>query len=67
MIWYRVSNEDDYRDFDTYAEAESYYDLCLQQRWQEYKEMNMLENWEGDRKWFDLSIIKMETILTPAD
>jgi hypothetical protein len=29
--------------------------------------MNMLEDWEEDKKWFDLSIVKMETVLTPAD
>lgn len=67
MFWYRVFNEDEYRDFDTFAEAESYYDSCLAQRWQDYKEMNMLEDWEEDKKWFDLSIVKMERILSPAD
>ena len=65
MFWYRVFNEDEYQDFDTFAEAESYYDLCLKSRWQDYKEMNILENWEEDKKWFDLSIVKMEIILTP--
>lgn len=63
---YRVFNEDEYQDFDTFTEAKSYYDSCLKSRWQNYKEMNMLENWEEDKKWFDLSIVKMETILTPA-
>lgn len=65
MFWYRVFNENEYQDFDTFAEAESYYDSCLAQRWQFYKEMNMLEDWEEDKQWFDLSIVKMETILTP--
>ncbi len=67
MFWYRVFTDDNYQDFDTFAEAESYYDSCLKSRWQDYKEMNMLEDWEEDKKWFDLSIVKMETILTPAD
>lgn len=67
MFWYRVFNDNEYRDFDTLKEAKSYYDLCLQQRWQDYKEMNVLEDWEEDKKWFDLSIVKMEVILTPAD
>ena len=67
MMWYRVFNDDGYQDFDTFAQAESYYDLCLQSRWQEYEKMNILEDWEEDKKWFDLSIVKMETILTPAD
>jgi len=65
MIWYRVINDNEDIDFDTFAEAESYYDSCLQQRWQEYKDMNMLENWEEDKKWFTLAIIKMEEVLTP--
>ena len=67
MFWYRVFNDNEYRDFDTFAEAKSYYDSCLAQRWQDYKEMNTLEDWEKDKQWFDLSIVKMETILTPAD
>lgn len=67
MFWYRVFNDNEYRDFDTFAEAKSYYDSCLAQRWQDYKEMNALEDWEKDKQWFDLSIVKMETILTPAD
>lgn len=67
MFWYRVFNDDDYQDFDTFAEAESCYDSYLKSRWQDYKEMNMLEDWEEDKKWFDLSIVRMETILTPAD
>lgn len=67
MFWYRVFNENEYQDFDTFAEAESYYDSCMNQRWRDYKEMNMLEDWEEDKKWFDLSIVKMEIILSPAD
>jgi len=66
MLWYRVFNDGDYRDFNTFAEAESYYDLCLMQRWQDYKDNDILD-WEEDKQWFDLSIVKMETILTPAD
>lgn len=67
MFWYRVFNDDEYQDFNTFAQAESYYDSCLESRRQDYKEMNMLKNWEEDKDWFDLSIVKMETILTPAD
>jgi hypothetical protein len=67
MFWYRVFNENEYQDFDTFAEAESYYDSCLKSRWQDYKEMNMLEDWEEDKKWFDLSIVKMEIVLSPAN
>lgn len=66
MLWYRVFNDGDYLDFDTYAEAESYYHSCLMQRWQDYKDNDILD-WEEDKQWFDLSIVKMETILTPAD
>lgn len=67
MFWYRVFNENEYQDFDTFAEAEFYYDSCLRSRWQDYKEMNMLEDWEEDKKLFDLLIIKMEMVLSPAD
>jgi hypothetical protein len=67
MFWYRVFNENEYQDFDTFAEAESYYDSYMNQRWRDYKEMNMLEDWEEDRKFFDLSIVKMEIVLSPAD
>ena len=67
MFWYRVFYDNEYQDFDTFAEAKSYYDLYLAQRWQDYKEMNMLEDWEEDTQWFDLSIVKMEIILTPAN
>lgn len=67
MFWYRVFNDNEYQDFDTFEEAKSYYDLCLKSWWQDYKEMNMLEDWEKDKQYFDLSIVKMEVILTPAD
>ena len=67
MFWYRVFNDNEYQDFDTFEEAKSYYDLCLQQRQQDYKEMGLLENWEEDKQYFDLSIVKMEVVLTPAD
>ena len=67
MFWYRVFNENEYQDFDTFAEAESYYGSCMNQRWRDYKEMNMLEDWEEDRKLFDISIVKMEIVLSPAD
>lgn len=67
MFWYRVFYDNEYQDFDTFAEAKSCYDLYLAQRWQDYKEMNMLEDWEEDTQWFDLSIVKMEIILTPAN
>lgn len=67
MVWYRVCNENDYSDFDTFEQAKYYYDLCLRNIWQEYKEMNVLEDWEEDKQWFDLSIVKMETVLSPAN
>jgi hypothetical protein len=67
MCWYRVRNEDSYADFDTFEQAKHYYDLCLKKIWQEYKEWNILEDWEEDKQWFDLSIVKMETVLSPAD
>jgi hypothetical protein len=67
MFWYRVFTEDKYQDFDTFTEAKSCYDSWLKNRWRDYEEMNMLEDWEEDKKWFDLSIVKMETVLTPAD
>jgi hypothetical protein len=67
MFWYRVFTEDEYQDFDTFTEAKSYYDSWLNNRRRDYEEMNMLEDWEEDKKIFDLSIVKMETILTPAD
>ena len=67
MCWYRVCNEGDYSDSDTFEQAKYYYDLCLKKIWQDYKEMNMLEDWEEDKQWFNLSIVKMETVLSPAD
>lgn len=68
MLWYRVFNDEDYRDFDTYAEAESYYDSLLIERRKHWEEMGFSsEEWKEDKKLFDLSIVKMETILTPAD
>ena len=67
MFWYRVFNENEYQDFDTFTEAKSCYDSWLENRRRDYEEMDMLENWEEDKKWFDLSIVRMKTILTPAD
>ena len=68
MFWYRVSEGgSDYYDFDTFAEAESYYDSLMQNRWQEYKNMNMLEKWEEDKQYFDLYIEKIEIIRSSAD
>lgn len=67
MLWYRVSEDGDYQDFDTFAEAESYYRSRMQERWQEYKDMNMLEDWEEDKQYFDLYLEKIEQIILPED
>lgn len=67
MIWYRVSEDGEYQDFDTFAEAESYYDSRMQNRWQNYQDMNMLEDWEKDKQYFDLYLEKVELIISPAD
>ena len=67
MFWYRVSEDGEYRDFDTFAEAESYYYSRMQDRWQNYRDMNMLEDWEEDKQYFDLYLEKVELIISPAD
>lgn len=67
MFWYRVSEDGDYQDFDTFAEAESYYDSRMQDRWKFYLDMNMVEDWEEDKQYFDLYLEKVELILSPAD
>lgn len=67
MFWYRVSEDGEYQDFDTFAEAESYYYSCIQDRWQWYKNMNMLEDWKEDKQYFDLYLEKVELIISPAD
>lgn len=67
MFWYRVSEDGSYQDFNTLAEAESYYHSCMQDRRQWYKDMNMLEDWEEDKQYFDLYLEKVELIISPAD
>lgn len=67
MFWYRVSEDGEYRDFDTFAEAESHYNYRMQDRWQNYRDMNMLEDWEEDKQYFDLYLEKVELIISPAD
>lgn len=67
MFWYRVSEDRDYQDFDTFAEAKTYYDSRMQERWQEYKDMNILEDWEEDKQYFDLYLEKIEQIILPTD
>jgi len=67
MFWYRVSEDGEYRDFDTFAEAESYYDSRMQDRWKNYQDMDMLEDWEEDKQYFDLYLEKVELIISPAD
>ena len=68
MFWYRVFNEDNYQDFNTFAKAKSYYDSLLKESRKHWEEMGFSpEEWEEDKKLLDFSIVKMETILTPAD
>ena len=67
MFWYRVSGDGEYQDFNTFAEAKYYYDSCMQERWQQYQDMDMLEDWEEDKQYFDLYLEKVELIISPAD
>ena len=65
MFWYTAFDDDETMDFETFAEAESWYDNHLMQRWKDYQENDMAGQFEEDKKYFDLGIIKKELIVWP--
>ena len=64
-MWYRILDEDDWTDVNTFEEAKNLYDKHLQKRYHKFKKCfpkAAKEDWEEEKQWYNLAILKIEDV-----